>query len=303
VKTLPLVSILIAGSCSWNAAGTTGCEPTGPAVALPDVLAETSGVAWSGARTGVLLTHNDGGHDASVFALDQTGRVISEIPLEGVRNRDWEDIATAECQAGFCIYLADIGDNQVRREQVFLYRIVDSGLYDGRPVRPDVFPMVLPDGPRDMEAMFVLPGEEVYLVSKGRSNPVSLYRYPPPLRPGQPVTLEHIMDFTEDRLPIPRQVTGADASLDGRLVVMRSYVDLAFFQWADDRLIPVDGGSVALRTLNEAQGEGVALGPHGQVALTSEAARGDVASLRFLRCDVTSEAWRSQPSPPSLLPD
>jgi hypothetical protein len=303
VKTLPLLSILIAGSCGWNAAGTTGCEPTGPAVALPESLSETSGIAWSRAKPGVLLSHNDGGNDPSVYALDQAGSMVGEISLEGIRNRDWEDIATAECQAGSCIYMADIGDNRVRREQVRLYRITDPGLYDGRRVRPDVFPMVLPDGPRDMEAMFVLPGEKVYLVSKGRSNPVSLYRYPPPLRPGQPVTLEHVQDFTDDRLPIPQQITGADASMDGRLVLIRSYVGLIFFQWDGPRLVPVDGGRVALRTLNEAQGEGVALGPRGQIALTSEAARRDVASMRFLRCDVAFEAWRSPPSTPSFPSD
>lgn len=302
MKTLPLLSLLISGSCVWNAASSTGCEPTGPALALPDVLSETSGVAWSRARKGILFSHNDGGHGARIFALDELGAILGEIPLEGAQNRDWEDIATAECPSGFCIYLADIGDNQVHRDQVVLYRVTDPGAYDGRPGSPDVFPMVLPDGPRDMEAMFVLPGEELFFVSKGRDNPVSLYRYPPPLRPGQTVTLEHIQDLTDNRLSIPQQVTGADASPDGSLVVLRSYVELVFFRWESNRLIPVEGGRVALRTLNEVQGEGVGLGPLGQVALTSEAARGDGASMRILQCEITSQGWRSPTTPPSFQP-
>ena len=36
----------------------------------------------------------------------------------------------------------------------------------------------------------------------------------------------------------------------------------------------MEGGRIALRTLNETQGEAVALGPGGKVVLTSEAALG-----------------------------
>jgi hypothetical protein len=222
--------------------------------------------------------------------------------LDGIPNRDWEDIATSHCSEGSCIYLADIGDNQVIRDEIVLYRVPDQGIYDGRPVRADVFPMILPHGPRDMEALFILPGEEVFFVSKGRSHPVSLYRYPPPLRPGERVTLEHVKDLTDDRLPIPWQITAADASWDGSTVAIRSYVELRFFRWIDGDLVPVEGGEVSLRTLSETQGEGVGLGPLGQVALTSEAARGDGPSLRILRCDVGGGAWRSPPTSATFQP-
>jgi hypothetical protein len=132
--------------------------------------------------------------------------------------------------------------------------------------------------------MFILPGEEVFFISKGRSHPVTLYRYPPPLRPGEVVTLETVQDFSEERLPIPRQVTGADASHDGSLVALRSYEALTFFQVKDGRLEPVAGGRVNLRTLNESQGEAVGLGPQGEVALTSEGILNRRASMVILRC-------------------
>lgn len=42
--------------------------------------------------------------------------------------------------------------------------------------------MVLPDGPRDIEAMYVLPTDQIFFVTKGRNHPVTIYRYPSPLR-------------------------------------------------------------------------------------------------------------------------
>ncbi len=286
MKTLLLVPLLVAGSCGWNAAGTTGCQPTGQVRALPGILRETSGVAWSRSQPGVLFSHNDGGHGASIYALDVQGSLLGEIPLIGVPNRDWEDIATGECEAGACIYLADVGDNEEVRDHIVLYRVTDPGVYDGSPQGAEAFTMVLPDGPRDMESVFVLRGEEVFFVSKGRSHAVTLYRYPPPLRAGETVTLEAVQTFSDGRLPIAGQVTGADASESGSVVAIRSYESLSFFKVEKGRLVPIAGGRVALRTLNEAQGEAVGLGPNGEVVLTSEAALGRGATIRFLRCGV-----------------
>jgi len=144
--------------------------------------------------------------------------------------------------------------------------------------------MVLPDGPRDMESVFVLPGEEVFFVSKGRSDAVTLYRYPPPLRAGETVSLEAVQTFSDGRLPIPKQVTGADASPDGTVVVIRTYESLSFFHVESGRLVPIKGARVALRTLHEVQGEAVALGPNGELVLTSEAALGRRAAMVTLNC-------------------
>ena len=86
-------------------------------------------------------------------------------------------------------------------------------------------------------------------------------------------------------MSIPAQVTGADASEDGRFVAVRTYEALLFYRVEEGRLLPINGGRVALGTLQEPQGEGVGFGPTGQVFLTSEAGNfGGVASLRTLQC-------------------
>jgi len=285
MKGLLLLPILALGSCGWNAAGSTGCQPVGEPHPLPEALRESSGVAWSLAQPGVLWSHNDGGHDAELFAIDLEGNLLGTIRLRDIDNRDWEDMATGPCEAGFCVYVADTGDNYARWDELLLYRMVDNGSFEDGERDADVFHMTLPDGPRDVESLFVLPGEEVFLVTKGRHDAVTLYRYPGPLRSDETVTLEAIQTFSDGAIPLPSQITGADASPDGSVVALRTYHNLTFYRWDGGQLVPVEGGQVELRTLQEPQGEAVGLGPDGQVVLTTEAGNfGGVAALRVLRC-------------------
>jgi hypothetical protein len=244
-------------------------------------------VAWSRVSPGILWTHNDSGHGAILYAMDRQGNLLGSVPLQGARNRDWEDMAVGPCPAGSCLYVGDIGDNAEVRDRIVLYRVEDTGTFDGTPREAEAFPMLLPDGPRDMEALFILPGGEVLFITKGRSHPVTVYRYPPPLRPGETVTLEEVQTLTDGPVPIPSQVTGADAAPDGRLVAVRTYESLTFHRMSRGRLVPLRGGRVDLRTLGEAQGEAVGIGPDGLVALTSEAGfLGRGAVLNLLECGV-----------------
>jgi hypothetical protein len=98
--------------------------------------------------------------------------------------------------------------------------------------------------------------------------------------------MEAVQDLSDGAMPIPAQITGADATPDGRTVVIRSYGALTFYRVEDGALVPVDGGRVSLRTLEEPQGEAIGFGPDGQLFLTTEAGNfGGVAALRVLRCD------------------
>jgi hypothetical protein len=301
VRILPLSVFLLGGmsGCTGSAAQDAACAASGPGYRLPNTLKESSGLAWSPDQGGVLWSHNDSGHPAEIYAVDTEGVLLATVPLTGARNRDWEDMATGRCEAGTCIYLADTGDNGEERRSVRLYRVseptvpragpgqTNAASAEDRsqsPVEAEDFHFQLPDGPRDIEAMFVLPGDEVYFVTKGRRHPVSVYRYPPPLR-SESVMLEFVQNLTDRGLPLYRQITGADASPDGRTVVIRSYQSLAFYRVVDGKLVPLEGGGVSLGSVGEAQGEGVALGPDGTVALSSEAGLfGGTQSLHFLTC-------------------
>lgn len=280
-------------ACAPLATAGPGCAPAASRVELSRELDETSGVAVGRRDPSVLWTHNDGSSD--LYAIDRAGRILDrfDVPPLG----DWEDIEMFSCDAGgSCVYLADTGDNGEARADgsIRILRLPEPEAAPGlsgtsatnatRAVVADVFPLRLPDGPRDIEALFVLPGEVPYLVTKGGNHAVTVYRYPGPLRPDT-VTMVEVQRLTDRSVPLLDRVTGASASPDGSLIAIRTYQALRFYRMEADTLAAQDGGLVNLRTLQEIQGEAVAIGPDGIIVLTSEGGPlGGPPSLRMLHC-------------------
>jgi hypothetical protein len=287
-------------ACAPLATAGPGCAQTGAPIVLDRELGETSGVAVGRRDPRVLWTHNDGRSD--LFALDHEGRILARFEVSA-RLGDWEDIEIASCASGSCLYLADTGDNRRRRPAggVRILRAIEPELPAGpaardvQPLAVDVFPVRLPEGPRDVEALFVLPGEVPYLVTKGGDGAISVYRYPPPLRPDT-VTLQEVQRLTERSVSLLDRVTGAVASPDGSRVAVRTYQALRFYAVEGDSLLAMHDGLVNLRTLQEIQGEGVAIGPDALIVLTSEGGPlGGPPSMRMLRCSLEEEELSRTP--------
>ena len=278
-----LLSLLICGACGPVATGGP-CRDVVPPVALPDGMSETSGVAVSLDHPGIFWIHNDAGD--RLTAVDSSGRERATVvvPFSAI---DWEDLALASCpRGGSCLYAADVGDNYEEHAAIRLYRFAEPDLDDSRVTVVDTFPMRLPDGSRDIESMLLLRGERPLFVTKGRNHPQTVYRYPGPLT-RDTVTLEPIQELSAGPRILPRQITGGATSPLSDLVALRTYQSVQFYRVESDTLVPVQGGLVNLRTLNERQGEGVALGPDGQLVLTSEGgAGGGAGSLAVLGCTV-----------------
>jgi hypothetical protein len=248
------------------------CRDVARIATLPAVLDEASGVALSRTYAGVLWVHNDSEGTPSLYALDSHGRLLAEIEVPGaVTQSDWEDIAPGPCGAGECLYIGDIGDNLHDRQDRAILRLTEPEPVTGAAGTVDRFPIAYPDGPRDAEAVFVLPDTTLYVVSKGRNGPVTVYRYPPPLRAGERVVLETVQQLTPGLVQLPDLVTGASATPDGRVVAIRTYTHVQFYMWADDTLAAVwPGAGHDLGPLAEPQGEGIALAADGTVYLVSE---------------------------------
>ena len=289
------VALLSIGACEPTTTASLNCQSTTTTISLPEELEETSGVTVSLSQPDVLWTHND---DGSVLtAMNSVGEIISRIRIRPSLT-DWEDIATSSCAGGkSCLYLADTGDNLERRSagEVSIRRLEEPDL-DSPNFRvtlnqqipeldTDVFPVRLPDGPRDIEALLVLPGEDIYVSTKGRNGPVAIYRYPPPLRPDT-VTLELVQELSPGARVIPRQVTGGSVSPEGDILALRTYESLQFFEFVADTLVPIKDGHIDLRPLLEAQGEGIAIGPGGLLVLTSEAVGETPPQMNLMHCNL-----------------
>jgi hypothetical protein len=270
-----------------------GCGPVSPGVPLPPGLGESSGVAVSRAHPGVFWTHGDG-EESVLYAVDASGALLGTFRLP-VQLRDWEDVAIGTCGAGDCLYLADSGNNDEEGSGLRMLRVAEPDPRgDGTLADVGTVLYELPSGGRDIEAIFVLPGERVYFVSKGRSHPVTVYRADDPLtesaiiRAGEPDTVIPLLDvqrLSDGPRFTTRQVTGASASPDGELIAIRTYETVTFYRPAGDTLAAIEGSTLNLRSLGEPQGEGVGIGDDGLVALTSEAGPlRQEGSLALVRC-------------------
>lgn len=262
------------------------CRIAAPPVTLPAGVSESSGVAAGRRTPGVFWTHNDSGQP-ELFAADAGGRPLGRVRVEGAAVSDWEDVAAGPCPAGRCLFVGDIGDNQAARAEIVVYRVPEPAPADPRTAPAQALRARYPDGPHDAEALFVLPDGRVYVVTKGETGHVAVYRFPANAAPGPVATLERVRELAAGEVKRRERVTGADASEDGRWVVLRTLTTLSFYPTDEFLAGRGEPRTMDLKPLNEPQGEAVAFAADGQVVLTSEGGKKGVPGvLSLLRCDL-----------------
>ena len=267
--------LVTAGSTSpaaQRSAMAVDCTP-GPLVRVPELI-EGSGAAASRRMAGRIWAHNDSGA-GGLIGLDERGAVTTRVPLPGVRIDDWEALAIGPCPSGSCLFVGDIGDNGGEREQISIHRLAEPDA-SGRTGGADVFHARYPDEPQDAETLLVTPKGEIYIVSKGTTAAVSLYRLPRGARPGAAVMLERVgRPRTSGRLAADERITDGAVSPDGAWVVLRTNSALSFHAATD-----LFGGNwnersrVDLSTLREPQGEGVTFASATTLYLVGEGGGG-----------------------------
>ncbi len=192
-------------------------------------LAEISGITPSHTAKGLWWVHNDSGDQARIYIINSSGKLLGQYTVAEARNRDWEDMAGYKDSRGTpMLYLADSGDNELKRDDLTIYRVkepdLSKGVMTGMTATAEAFPFRYPDGRQNAEALFVDPKNgRPYLVTKTMSPPCGVYRFPLPLRPGVKATLEKVEGAGADRISKMMLVTGAANSPDGRRVIVRSY--------------------------------------------------------------------------------
>jgi len=244
-------------------------------------LEEASGLAASDRHPGFLWAHNDSGHSPKLFLLDSACKTRATIRVQGIKNRDWEDIALGPGPGSTnLIYIGDIGDNYGQQKVKKIYCVEEPAIdFDGE--LPVIFALTvkMSDRPRDTEALMVDPwSKNIYLITK-REKKVHLYEIKFP--------------FTQDTLKAERlkslpmhQVVAADISADGTEVLVKTYDRIFYWTRLSHESIPdaLAKDPVELPYQREGMGESIAWARDGSGFYTlGENAKGKRAPLYFYK--------------------
>ncbi len=237
---------------------------------------ECSGLAAHSQIDSLVWAHNDGGHAPVLYLINAyTGHTSAQFLLRGASNVDWEDISVDT--ENHALYVADLGDNRQRRTNLRVYRVSEPSSFLGADtIVAERFILVLPDGPRDIEAVFFQSStQRLYALTK-RQGQAALYE-----AKLEGVTAGDTL-FFEERARIPLMgIVAADLSRDEKSLVLKTYKRLLVWNFSSafspDQLLRSRPLSLPYR--KEKQGEAVAwiydrgLEPLGYVTLIEGQAR------------------------------
>ena len=92
-------------------------------------LKESSGLAFSTRREGLLWSINDSGSEPEIFALSDSGADLGKWRVKGVEPNDWEGMDSFVFDDRHYLLIGDTGDNfRSRKEVSFL--VLEEPLLD-----------------------------------------------------------------------------------------------------------------------------------------------------------------------------
>ena len=259
-------------------------------------LVENSAATLSHTQPGVFFTINDSGNDALLFALDTTGADRGVWRVAGATNVDWEAASVGPCGArapgtpgrgpNECVYIGDTGDNAEERSSRVIYRVREPAAQRAgftSEVAAEALRYRYADRPHDVEAMYVAPNGDTYLITKrplldaaGRRRRALVFVLPATAwGSGVPVVAQLV-----DSLPIVpgsaplRTITDAALSPDAHVLAVRTYAQI--YTFATDSLTGRVIGAIPPGVCNIVRfdvwpGEGITwFGRSAKLLLTSE---------------------------------
>ena len=196
---------------------------------------EISGIAPARGIANHYWVHNDSGDRPRLFLIHESGEVALRLKVTGARANDWEDVATGPGpeEGSHFIYIGDIGNNNLQRRFLRIYRIKHPDLTDiprNRKMRSAPALTVsfrYSTGRHNAEALVVHPKTgDIYVITKSRIQ-AEVYRLTPPSRDDGASTAVRVKTMPHSPL-----VTGADLSPDGRRLLVRT------LQGAQEHVLP-----------------------------------------------------------------
>jgi hypothetical protein len=273
-----------------TAAASPAADPTSTApkklfTIRDERISESSGLAKSVKHPGIYWTVNDSGDTGRVFGVDSsTGRVKAVLRF-GAKVSDVEALGVDQDGT---IYIADIGDNKERRDQIEIFTIPEPDeLEDASNLKYHRYDFTYPDGAHDAETLLIEPGtNQLYVVTKALKGAGAIYAAPPS------PSVEGTNDLTKLAAAPSGVITDGTFLPDGQRAVLRTYTDVVTVAWGQTP------NAVARGAAPLGQGETVAVGPTDQTVLVgSEGSNSAVYQLQ-----VPAKPAASKPPATSATP-
>lgn len=225
-----------------------------PAATLPkiesDSVREASGLAISPKNDSLLWTLNDSSGTTDLHLMGVKGEDRGKVKVDGVTNRDWEDLSSFTLDGTGYLLIADTGDNQAKHDTSTLLIVREPTLPEtGKMLAASVkversIEFRFEGGPVDCESVAVdAASGKIILLSK-RTQPPQVFELP--LKPASPgiQTAKRIGTTTVESpagasLAFGSQPTALDISPDGTKAAVVTYYGAFVFtrakeeSWAD----------------------------------------------------------------------
>ena len=239
------IFVILAFSCSYTNNQIPNADIINSGTITNININEASGIAVSRIQKNIIWVINDSGNSTLVFAINSKGNHLGTINIQGVKNNDWEDMASFKYNGNSYILIADVGDNKAKRNKYFLHIIQEPdseqiSYHSTLSIKPSwSIEFTYEDGPRDCESVAVdVLNEKVLLLSK-RDRPPVLYSLPlnsqknvvarkigaiKPLSQAKQNNTRKLKYYKNTAQP-----TAMDISADGLSVIVLTYVNAYYF--------------------------------------------------------------------------
>ncbi len=212
-------------------------------------LPEASGIADSKQYPGHLWVQQDGGNPACIYLLKFDGTIVDSVFIEGVTNRDWEDIQLCNDY----LYVAETGDNNHVYPIYSFFRFHEPLPDEEKITNVDRIDFTYPDGSHDAEGFIIDPQSlDIYIFTK-RDSLSKIYKLPYPQQ----------LDATNEAVFVKslsyNGVVSAAISPDAKEIIIKTYSSLYYYSKLSGETI-IDAllkQPVKLGYQLEAQGEAI----------------------------------------------
>jgi hypothetical protein len=231
----------------------------------------------------VMLTTNDSGGAPVVYVVDsRTGQTVATTTYA----RSVEDTEALAPDGPDHVWVGDIGDNNVDRPSVAVYRVPISD--HDQVVDAPAYTLVYPDGPHDAESLLYGPDGRLRIITKS-------------ILGGRVYIAPKVLErYRQNQLtagpPVDLYATDAALMRDHRHVLVRGYGGALLATFPGFKTLAEFG------LPSEQQGEGISVGPTGRIRLSSEGVHSPVLQIK-LPAEVRAALRGELPKPLKARPD